>query len=110
VLIYWTIGETPFHKEIMAQRTRRGTPSEWSSYNRGALVVGGGTRHTSRRHTRHKQSSAIVRAPVLKGGEVRGGEETRGELKSMLIWQLQNCPWTDGKHASVENERMRTKE
>lgn len=44
---------------------------------------------------------------MLEDGEVRGGnEETRGELKR----QLQNCPWTDGKHAGEENERMRTKE
>lgn len=45
---------------------------------------------------------------MLKDGKVRGGEEEmRGELKSMLIWQLQNCPWTDGKHTSEENENER---
>jgi len=63
-------------------------------------VLGG---HTSRRHTCHKQSPTIVRSPVLEDRELRGGKEgTRGESKRMLSWQLQNCPRTDGKHASEE--------
>ncbi len=64
VLIYWTIGETPFHTEIIAQRNRRGLRQSGLCIIEGFRSVGGG--HTSRRHTCHKQSPAIVQSPVLE--------------------------------------------
>lgn len=90
----------------MAQRTRRGAPSEWSSYNREALEWDGwGGRRTTLRHTCHRQSPGFVQAPVLEDGELRG-------VKRMLIWQLPNYPWL-GQMANTHakwNGRLRMKE
>lgn len=82
MLIYWTIGETPFHKEIMAQWTRRGAPSEWSSYNRGVLEWEGGQAHLQATHASQTKlcNCPSTSAEGRKGEGWRGGDE-RGVKK-----------------------------
>lgn len=84
---------------------REGAPSERSFYNRGGFGVGGGP-GTPPGDTRVTNKAMQFSEHQCWRTERGGNEETRGELKR----QLQNCPWTDGKHASEENERMRMKE
>lgn len=61
--------------------------------------------HVSQTKPRNCPSTSAggQRSEGWKGGDARVGQEgTRGESERMLIWQLQNCPRTDGKHASEE--------
>lgn len=49
----------------------RGDSFEWPAYNKAFSEWVGG-RHTSWRHTCHKQSPAIVRFPAIEAGMVKG--------------------------------------